>query len=92
MRPHTGQAGPDLGATVAYGCEGGEEAEEGLVAGRGGGLERQAVHSASHETPSCHNRHLPALTLNTHQGEGGSILPLSNRRMGKRTDGGEKRG
>lgn len=36
-----------------------------------GGLGSQAVHSASHETPSCHNRHLPALTLNTHQGKGG---------------------
>lgn len=57
---------------------------------RGGG--RQAVHSASHETPSCHNRHLPALTLNTHQGEGGCILPLSNRRMEKRKDGGKREG
>lgn len=72
-------------ATAAYGCEGGEEAEE--ERGQGG---RQAVHSASHETPSCHNRHLPALTLNTHQGEGGCILPLSNRRMEKRKDGGKR--
>jgi len=62
---------------VAYGCEGGKEAEE--VWGSG-----QAVHSASRETPSCHNRHLPALTLNTHQGEEGNILPLSNRRLAKK--------
>lgn len=75
-------------ATMAYGCEGGEEAEEGWR-GWGGS---QAVHSASHETPSCHNRHLPALTLNTHRGKGGSILPPSNRRIENRKDGGKREG
>lgn len=60
-----------------------------------GGVGAPSCPVRSHETPSCHNRHLPALTLNTHQGgeeRGGCFLPLSNRRMEKRKDGGEKRG
>lgn len=72
-------------ATMAYGCEGGEEAKEGCGGVCKGG---QAVHPASHETPSCHNRHLPALTLNTHQGGGGEEEEHPS--SFKQKDGGEE--
>lgn len=74
---------PELGPRWHMGVK-----EVRKLRGVGGG---QAVHSASHETPSCHNRHLPALTLNTHQGEGwgaggASFLSQTESWQGQRTE------
>ena len=48
---------------MAYGCEGGSRGE---VEGQ-----PSCPLCLSRDPPSCHNRHSPILTLNTHQGGGG---------------------
>lgn len=66
---------PDLGPRWHMGVK------EVRKPSRGGGVPSCPLRS--HETPSCHNRHLPALTLNTHQGGGGLHPSSFKQRDGK---------